>query len=1140
MINLKYVRVIQFFLFEAEEIELSDLTGIFGPNAVGKSAFLDAIQIVMMGGNQTYCSFNAQADEKTSRTIRSYCLGQFGQDDQRAREHATTYISLVWEDAETKRFTTTGLCINSSINSDKHEVVGRYIAPGVNILLNDHIQQNESERAPMEWTQFRINLQSKSHLLTGNKDVTFDDSKSFIRGYLHELKGAAGVPSFDAFTRSFKFGIRMKFEKPIDHIIRYDILQDLPTNTGKFKEILDQFNQFKLVIQKVTAKIQAGRKVAQQFDQTLNLHQDLASYDAASKIVKKASGSYYHDLLLESHEKLILALEAAQKARGAAQNSLEQIENRIQLQEQKMTTHEAHKDFGLAESELNAARERKESTLKSIRHLFVQASAVLTNIATESTFAQFKVEIESINKHLKLISIASEIEQLDANDLLVQVSDLAKQINSYMLNGPMRDNGQEITRLKQNIDAVNENINRLGAGKADLRHETISLISELENFGLSPIPVCDLVKVSDPGWQPVIESYLAQNVEALLLPESQEKSAFNIYRQLDQKRNIYHVKVIRSGSYKEFYSQPKVGSVASLIQGENKIALAYLHSQFGDLMCAETDEEALSHSSTLTKDGMLNRRGAYERIKLRKDYELKIGIQTMGKIQQLKASLKEAESKLRELESLHQIYSSFNTQCGAMSGDNLQNTLNNYLATLTESKNRIEINNSILSKMSNVEYLDITKLLRELKEHKIGLKTNLDASNSALIHAGRDLSDSEKEIDTSNHRLEAHTQALLLAEQDPDYDRLKANGYWDFLDNKFDIDYDAMQKYVDDKINSLKRQVANSLMQSTTSFTEFLIANADSPAEEVREDWRKSHQWINAEVSRLENTELANYQDQADRAFLSAQETFCSDVANILAVNFEQLDSHFRRLNKTLDTCPTFSNGERYRFKFSVKPRYKQLHNFIKDVRAYGPQNDLLGGPGELPPEFLEIINDTFVNSSGYQNPLNDYREFYDFDVEIRREHPITKQPNPIGNLSARLGTASGGEHRAPLYVIAGAALASAYRIDGSLSSGLRLAMFDEAFDKMSMNNLVATMRYFEDLGIQVLLASPGENKGALDAFLNSYYDVMRDPSTQTVIFERHEISDETRMFMRQDLPEFNPELIDREIEDIHRQRVKG
>ena len=52
-------------------------------------------------------------------------------------------------------------------------------------------------------------------------------------------------------------------------------------------------------------------------------------------------------------------------------------------------------------------------------------------------------------------------------------------------------------------------------------------------------------------------------------------------------------------------------------------------------------------------------------------------------------------------------------------------------------------------------------------------------------------------------------------------------------------------------------------------------------------------------------------------------------------------------------------------------------------------------------------------------------------------------------------------------------ALSSAYRMDENNQDGLRLILLDEAFDKMDTPNIVATMRYLEKLGLQVLLASP-------------------------------------------------------------------
>gem|GEM_PF-6028552 len=45
----------------------------------------------------------------------------------------------------------------------------------------------------------------------------------------------------------------------------------------------------------------------------------------------------------------------------------------------------------------------------------------------------------------------------------------------------------------------------------------------------------------------------------------------------------------------------------------------------------------------------------------------------------------------------------------------------------------------------------------------------------------------------------------------------------------------------------------------------------------------------------------------------------------------------------------------------------------------------------------------------------------------------------------------------------------------------------------MDLGNIVATMRYFEALGLQVLMASTGDALGILTAFLDRYYDILRD-----------------------------------------------
>jgi len=90
----------------------------------------------------------------------------------------------------------------------------------------------------------------------------------------------------------------------------------------------------------------------------------------------------------------------------------------------------------------------------------------------------------------------------------------------------------------------------------------------------------------------------------------------------------------------------------------------------------------------------------------------------------------------------------------------------------------------------------------------------------------------------------------------------------------------------------------------------------------------------------------------------------------------------------------------------------------------------------------------------------------------------------------------------------------------------------------MDPRNIVATMRYFEELGLQVFMASTGDALGSLTAFLDRYYDIMRDAESNVVVLEGHDVPLETREMFRADLPEFNPELIEAEIRRQYQPKV--
>lgn len=161
MKKLSKIRLVQYFLYDTLDINIGMSCGIFGANGSGKSSLLDAVQTVMLGGNEgsgdAGVAFNAQADESNhnSRSIRAYCLGQYGHAaEARLRDSADTYITLIWEDSQTQERLSTGIHIHAEAAQARAVVQGRYIFPG-ELTLADHLDHSGDKPRPKAWHAFR-------------------------------------------------------------------------------------------------------------------------------------------------------------------------------------------------------------------------------------------------------------------------------------------------------------------------------------------------------------------------------------------------------------------------------------------------------------------------------------------------------------------------------------------------------------------------------------------------------------------------------------------------------------------------------------------------------------------------------------------------------------------------------------------------------------------------------------------------------------------------------------------------------------------------------------------------------------------------------------------------------------------------
>jgi energy-coupling factor transporter ATP-binding protein EcfA2 len=1125
--------MVQFFLFEKEDIKFGEITGVFGPNGSGKSALLDAIQIALMGANSKNLALNAQADERGSdRNIRSYCLGQYGEDpEQRARDQATTYITLIWRETETNEPISMGVCIQASSDQETHQVLGRYILPGIELSLGDHLRIVGGAEHPLEWSSFRIQLAERAKAFRHNP--FFEDSEKYLRAAMLALRGTKGQPAIEAFVRSFKFGLRMRFTKSVDHIVRNDVLEPRPTKIQKFKEIAESFRKLRNMVSDLETRIKDAETVASEYTNAGSAARKAATW----LVLSKMAGIEIANESLENAVKSRVLAEEALAARELESGRIKQklsarLEEANRLGE-LLAAHAAHKDY----AGLQAAIERSRDLARR------KATEIRVNLAFIQRTLQEVLESPDLKaEHSELQRGLIDLEQLVANWHTLDVDEIEASLKiplqitktaweSVFEQGSLLQS--ELSRAERLRDETLAKLQRARAGHAPISREAEALMRELSDHGLRPVPLCQLVRITDPLWQPVVESYLGRNTDALLISEEDELEAFRIYRGM-RGSDVYGAKLVMESRHRTARAAD-TGSVAELVKGDNLAAVTYFRKQFGDLRRAETDAEAMDGRRTLTKDGMLVSNGEIERLRPVRSDLLKIGVPSGQIANSLQVELNRCQDEFDRITRAKEQNASLELRLRNVS--NANSVVSSIRATWHEfngANKECEGNTVVLEGAADEEYVRLGRERVTAVEDERKLSQEHEQLLLAVGNAQREVLSRRESEQGARLRVSEASQLLGTSRQDSDVDREFESRQWDDLLTLFSSRFANMQEHCEEKQSTAVRAMHNAINRGNEKLGAFREKHREPFTEADGSDWRAARNWINRMIARLRGTELVQHKAAMEDAYRTSQETFRNDVAIALNNNLEWLQENLDRLNSVLRGCPSFSNGERYQFKRTVRPQLDRLLRYVKDVATHGPDGDMFGGATDVPPEFQQLLEDKVGTGGAAQpSPLDDYREFFEFDVEILREQTGTQAPKVVGHLSKRLGSGSGGEHRAPLYVIAGAALASAYRLDIGSADGIRLMLLDEAFMRMDANNIIATMLYLEQLGLQVLLATPGENQGILGAFMDRYYDVVRDSHNNSILIEGRDISVEARQMNRMDLPAFNPDILVEELDAL-------
>jgi hypothetical protein len=1124
MKQLKRIVLVQFFLHEAVDIEIESSTAFLGPNGSGKSSTLDAIQIAMLGGNQQFARYNTQSvSSKQRRNLAGYCLGLLRSPDKdsgdvigRARDEARTYIILVFGDGTEQGVISAGLCVEADIDSEQHEIKGLFILPGQNLKAADCVVYDGNDQRPMPFANFREATRIRAKKI-GRTVVFTDKSSEYVSELLYALNGER-MPDPRRFMSAFVKSMTLKNVDSIDQFVREYVVEPNPVDIAAFRTQVNQFVALRELIRKTKARISRLTDILADYDRAASAECRLFTLDAVKAVFNVDSLSESIDRLADDVELIddqfktatSKANEAREKYDAKQQEVTElkvQIESdqteqlRIRLQEQALSNQrlvEAYQQPGVARANrlINALRDvYDDPEFSQVRQLIASIVDHLSDARSqEDAGAMVARAFQNINSDLDTTRKLSSTQRSDAlrrRDMLTEERDMTQR---------------RITAIKRTGRLLND-----GA---------TLLLHLLERGGFQAQPVSALARITEPTWAPALEAYLGRDRDALVVLEGNTRDAVRILREARRGgRNIDGAAIVQPNHLRNVDTTPKEAAFAvGMLETESNTVRQFLWQKFGNMRLVDTEADLEAHPRAITRDGMLSQGGLTKSIRVARPGDLRLGITPEDisgfsrNVADLQEELTELNGRLERLDELCSLLSASR----ADSDDDLAHRVTEAL----DAKQAAE------QKMAALDVSHLQDIRTALDSVEADYKA-LQQEHIKYERLAAGLEEQLKERRTQKGELESRLPSIVDAEKAARAHDLVDETLLDSLKDEIEraeMSYDSRLAEVERKLDNNRSRLKAAEERASIELTKY-VQDERLDVQLAAMSWRERFHWARDEKDKLVSTELQNYETQAEAARQASEETLRSDIAMSLHDRFREMQLERRERNKILESCPAFTGGERYRFIASVVPHYDALVRYINQIAKDDQNMSLFGDdPDEINATLRDLVD--AAAESGNASAILDYRQFFTFDLEILVDG------KRVDRMSNRQGAGSNGEHIAPMYVAAGAALAKAYRLHNrkGRQHGIGLICLDEAFHGMDTINALATARFLQDIGLQLIMAGPELERTKLAPISQTIYDLDREGLD--LLMERTQFKPAANRLMISDMPDGNPQVM----QDAYRQ----
>jgi len=1140
--------LVQFGLFDFEQIDIVGTTAFLGLNGSGKTSVIDGMQTVMLGAHGSFLSFNAKADGgPTKRNLREYCLGAYEDSTEGSgsasdsrhsvgylREHATTYVSLVFRDEESGIPITAGVSISASISDPDYEVNGLYVVGGVVLELTDHIEVEGSgereQRFALAWPDFRERISTLAQN-AGEKAFITDRPAAYVQQLLHVLQGSHAHIDVSRYLRVFKKALQLRLIESVSDYVRDYLIGEERINLGPIVAQIHDLRKLYEIIRRVEEQIGALEGIDTIYRRALQAARRAAAYTVLHAECEHGAAVEYRARLERERDQKKAEHDKAQQQRSNVTERLKERTDELERLRALTSADEAkRRQEKLLGEKQNAekllAREHAALHTFALRLVGTFDRGALRSDMNADLVREMRSQANGLRKALDMRDVDEAAQSLGAK--LDASRDLAQRARSAV-EQRLKSAQAEVERVQTALAQAQGKVKNLRRGGSEVSDDVARLIESLEARGIEARPVCDLVQIVDRAWQPAIEAFLKRNRESLVVAPGREREAVAIARALPRERAVFGIVIVQPNHLHSLrWDERDATLVGNLVRGANDTAVRYVRRLLGRMRRAHTEAELEQYDRALTIDGMLSANGGTTRLKLPEESELLIGRgRSEARLEHFEKLISSLSLELTRAERTQGELNALLTELGTALDAGLADEARQCVQRAADQRSEIMGLDQKLKGL-DLRHLEPTLKKQQAVEEEVG---KLDAQGHKLDEAiGRLGAEAETlDRDVAAARL-AETQAVEridVARQREDFDetvtaelRIRLNeGQRTFAERS-----DACRGEIESNRNRSDNAGRNADGELTKYASRYQVT-----LPEFSTGWRQAHQWVAGEIERLRNTELVHYREDAAAASRTAEQVFREDVAVRIGEQIKKMRLELMHLNQILADCPPFTNDEHYRFEWKPIESYRPLYEFIERVSSTEAPEELhlFDEAGSAQQEILKLIDDAArPESADTPSVLQDYRQLFAFDLLIQRDGKT------IGKLSQRIGRGSGGEHRTPFYVTAGASLAAAYRVKpGERSSAAALMLIDEPFQGMDEQNTLAAGRFLQELGLQVIMAAPAADEFKVLPLCDRTVDFVKDPGPPpSVYLETKDITAKGRELLASDLPAQHPELIEKEM----------